>query len=157
MQLPDSWRRSLVSGSAASVASALVLAWSGLRELGSAAAPVNGPSQWVWGRGAPYRDDATVRHTLLGYAIHHGASLFWGLLFERLRRKAPQDLPGTLAAAVTTTAIANVVDFRLTPDRLTPGFEKRLSHRALFATYAAFAAGLFAGALLAGRATTRAP
>jgi hypothetical protein len=149
--------RYLVPGSMAAIASALVLAWSGRRELGSAAAPMNGPSQWVWGRGAPYRDDASARHTLLGYAIHHVASLAWGLLFEGLRRRAPQDVPGTFAAAVTTTAIANVVDFQLTPDRLTPGFEKRLSHRALFCTYAAVAAGLFAGALLADRATSRAP
>ena len=145
------WGRMLLPGTLAALASAAVLAWWGRRETGSAVAPMNAPSQWFWGRGAPYRDDATLRHTGVGYAIHHGASLFWGVLFEFFRRRAPQDVPGTIAAAVTTTAIANVVDFRLTPERLTPGFEKRLSHRALFATYAAFAAGLAAGGIITSR------
>lgn len=145
------WERMLLPGTLAALASAAALAWAGKRETGSAAAPMNGPSQWVWGRQAPYRNDATWRHTALGYAIHHGASLFWGVLFEFFRRRAPQDVPGTVASAITTAAIANVVDFQLTPERLTPGFEKRLSHRALFATYAAFAVGLAAGGLLANR------
>ena len=145
------WDRMLVPGLLAAVASAGALAWAGRREVGSAAAPLNGPSQWVWGRAAPYRDDATWRHTGVGFAIHHLASLVWGGLFEFFRRRAPQDVPGTIASAVATTAIANVVDFRFTPDRFTPGFEKRLSHRALFVTYAAFAAGLAAGGLITSR------
>jgi hypothetical protein len=145
------WKQMLLPGILAGVASAVALAHAGRRENGSAAAPLNGPSQWIWGRSAPYRNAATWRHTAVGLAIHHGASLFWGLLFEAFRRKAPQDLPGAVAAAVTTTAIANVVDFQLTPKRLTPGFEKRLSRRALFGVYAAFAAGLAAGALASGK------
>lgn len=145
------WERMLLPGTFAALASAAVLAIAGKRETGSAVAPINGPSQWLWGREAPYRNDATWHHTALGYAIHHGASLFWGVLFEFFRRRAPQDVPGTVASAVTTAAIANVVDFKLTPERLTPGFEKRLSHRALFATYAAFAVGLAAGGLMANR------
>lgn len=148
---PPAWSRMLLPGTLAALASAATLAWVGKRETGSAAAPMNGPSQWLRGRGAPYRDDATWSHTALGYAIHHGAALFWGALFEFFRRRAPQDVPGTIAAAVTTTAVANLVDFQLTPERLTPGFEKRLSRRALFATYAAFAAGLAAGGLLGRR------
>jgi hypothetical protein len=42
------------------------------------------------------------------------------------------------------------VDFQLTPERLTPGFEHRLSHRSLAAVYGAFAVGLAVGALLVG-------
>ena len=145
------WQRLLLPGTLASVASAMALARAGQRENGSAAAPLNGPSQWLWGRGAPYRNDLTWRHTAVGYTIHHGASLFWGVLFEALRRRAPQDVPGTLAAAVTTTALANFVDFQLTPQRLTPGFEKRLSRRALFGVYAAFAAGLAVGGWVIGK------
>ena len=141
------WRRMLLPGTLAALASAAVLAVYGKRETGSAVAPMNGHSQWLWGRQAPYRNDATWRHTGLGYAVHHGASLFWGVLFEFFRRRAPQDVPGTVASAVTTAAIANVIDFKLTPERLTPGFEKRLSQRALFATYAAFAVGLAVGGL----------
>ena len=50
------------------------------------------------------------------------------------------------AAVITTTAYA--VDFHFTPQRLTPGFEHRLSKRSLLTVYAAFALGLAATALL---------
>jgi hypothetical protein len=145
------WDRLLLPGTCAALASAAALAWTGRRETGSAAAPLNAPSQWLWGRGAPYRDDVTWRHTAVGLAIHHSASLLWGVLFELFRRRAPRDVPGVVASAVTTAAIANVVDFQLTPERLKPGYEKRLSRRALFVAYAAFAAGLAAGGLLSSR------
>jgi hypothetical protein len=131
------WARVLLSGTAASLASALALALAGRREVGSAATPLNGPSQWVWGRHAPYRDGFSVRHTVVGYGIHHFASVFWAALFERARRARP-----ALPAAIATAALACVVDYRCTPQRFTPGFEKRLSRAALLATYAAFAAGL---------------
>ncbi|HYE91230.1 MAG TPA: hypothetical protein VEA38_09430 [Terriglobales bacterium] len=147
----DFWLRSLAAGAAAAAASTLALAWTGRRELGSAATPMNGPSQWVWGRAAPYQDGADVKHTATGTVIHHAAAMIWGVLFEVLRRRAPRDVPGTVAAAVTTAAIANVVDFKLTPERLTPGFEKRLSRPALFEVYAAFAAGLALAGLVALR------
>jgi hypothetical protein len=37
------------------------------------------------------------------------------------------------------------VDYRLTPRRLMPGYERRLSQPSLLAVYAAFAAGLALG------------
>lgn len=42
------------------------------------ALPLNGPSQWVWGSRAPCEDGSGIRHTLVGYAIHHLASVFCG-------------------------------------------------------------------------------
>jgi hypothetical protein len=48
-------------------------------------------------------------------------------------------------------AIANVVDFKLTPQRLTPGFEKHLSKRSLAIVYVSFAAGLAAAAYVRQR------
>jgi hypothetical protein len=138
---PEALRDALVSGTAASLASTVALALSGRRELGDAAAPLNAPSQWVWGRHAKYRDGFTLRHTGVGYAIHHLASIFWAVFYEKARRGRP------LQAAAVTSAVASVVDFRLTPRRLHPGFEKRLSRRALLGVYAAFALGLAAGAL----------
>ena len=149
MRASTFWLRSLAAGATAAVSSAIALAWVGRRELGSAATPINGPSQWVWGRAAPYEDGADVKHTATGAVIHHAAAMIWGVLFEVLRARAPRDVPGTVAAAVTTTAIANVVDFQLTPGRLTPGFEKRLSRPALFEVYAAFGAGLAIAGLVA--------
>lgn len=131
-----------LSGSAASIASSVALVLAGRRELADGNAPLNGPSQWLWGRQAPYRHGFSVRHTVLGYAIHHLASVFWAMLYERMARRQP------LAAAAVTAATACFVDYRLTPERFTPGFEKRLSRKALFAVYVAFAAGLFATSLI---------
>lgn len=138
----------LVAGSVASIASTLALAIAGRAELRNAVAPMNGPSQWVWGLDAPWRNRFSGRHTVVGYGIHHLASIFWALLFEKLRPRRRGYVPGELAAAALTAAVANVVDMRLTPRRFTPGFERRLSRPALFFVYAAFGAGLAAAALL---------
>jgi hypothetical protein len=139
----------LASGTVASVASATALALAGRRELGDAATPLNGPSQWIWGRHAPYRDGFSVRHTVVGYGIHHLSAIFWAACFERARPRRSSALP----AAIATSSIACFVDYCCTPERLTPGFQKRLSRRALFMTYAAFAAGLAASRLVRARRT----
>ena len=79
----------VVSGSAASVASAAALmACSKLHE-GSAAGGLNGPSQWLWGESEAYTREATLRHTLAGYAIHHATSIFWGVLHEMVFGGSP--------------------------------------------------------------------
>jgi hypothetical protein len=140
---PQAWSAGLLSGALASIASAVALAAAGKRELGDAAAPLNGPSQWIWGKHAPYRNGFSVRHTVVGYAIHHLSSTFWAALFEKTR---PRSAP--IAGALLTSATACLVDYRCTPQRFTPGFEKRLSRGALLSVYAAFAAGLAAAHLL---------
>jgi hypothetical protein len=144
----EAFSAALVSGTLASIASAAVLALAGRRELGDAAAPLNGPSQWIWGRHAPYRDGFSVRHTVVGYGIHHLSAIFWAAWFERAR---PQPRGYALPAAIATSSVACFVDDCCTPQRLTPGFEKRLSRRALFATYVAFALGLAASRLIRPR------
>lgn len=131
----------LLSGTLASIASTAMLVIMGHRELGDAAAPLNGPSQWVWGRDAKYCNGFSVRHTLVGYAIHHLASVGWAALFERCRGK------GCAGPAVAVSAVAGMVDFRLTPRRLRPGFEKRISRRAVVLVYCTFALGLAASAV----------
>lgn len=142
--IQDAW----VSGSAASIASTICLSLLGKAELNRLAAPINGPSQWIWGRYAPYENRFSLRYTLVGYLIHHAASVFWATLYEKLRqRMARADAaPAVMPAAVTTVA-AYIVDFHFTPKRLTPGFEHRLSKRALLMVYGSFAIGLAAVAL----------
>ena len=148
------WTRTLqeaaVAGALASVLSAAVLAIAGRRETPSAAAPMNAVSQWLWGRHeALAADDADGRHTVSGYFIHHLASTFWAVLHAAALRHTA--LPGrplpALAAAATTSAVAALVDLKCTPERLTPGFQHRVSPRALAATYGAFAVGLALGGL----------
>jgi hypothetical protein len=143
------FRKGLVSGTIASIASAIVLSLRGKAELGKSAAPVNGPSQWIWGLHAPYQDRFTLRYTIVGYGIHHAASVFWAIWYEKLRQQflPAKTTTAVLAPAIATAAAAYTVDFHCTPKRLTPGFERRLSQRSLLMVYGAFALGLAATAL----------
>jgi hypothetical protein len=153
----ESWniatRRGLVSGTAASALSTVALAALGKAGTGSAFAPTNAISHWIWGEKAARRDRPTLRYTAAGYLIHHLSATFWAVLFERfmgerLDRLAPAP---TLAAATATSAIACFTDYQLTPRRLHPGYEKRLSKPSLAVVYGAFGLGLAAGALMSRR------
>jgi hypothetical protein len=146
-------RNALISGSAASAASALALAACSSKEARSPFSAVNAVSHWLWGDQAFGKDRPSWRYTALGMAIHHASAVFWGALFERVfHRKLDQSGPGTaLATAAATTAVACFADYRLTPRRLEPGYEQRLSTASLTAVYVAFALGLAAGALAAHR------
>lgn len=138
------WHRALRSGSTASALSAAVLAICGKLENDAAAGPLNGPSQWVWGEWASHRRQPTWRHTVLGYAIHHVASLWWALLHEKHVARLAQGRPAPMrfAAAALTAGVACCADFQIARGRLKPGFEKQLSRRSLLLVYAAFAVGL---------------
>lgn len=146
-------RRAIVSGTAASLASAAALvAGSKIRD-GSWAGGLNGPSQWLWGESEAYTRKATFRHTGLGYFIHHSTSIFWAVLHEAIfgggrKRKPPLQ---HCTEAITSAATAYVVDYHLTPRRLRPGFEKHVSPTGMVAVYAAFAAGLAITAILRDR------
>jgi len=143
----------IVSGSAASISSSVALAICGKRELDDCAAPINGPSQWVLGKSAPYHDGFSLQHTLIGYLIHHAMSVCWAVLFEKFRGSPREGswANKTLWPAAATAATACFVDFQLTPQRLTPGFEKRLSRRSLALVYVAFALGLAGATVLKDR------
>jgi hypothetical protein len=142
----------ILSGTAASLASAAALmAGSRMRD-GSWAGGLNGPSQWLWGEPEAYTRRATFRHTAIGYAIHHSTSIFWAVLYEAIfgtRKKKPALQHCT--EAVASAATAYVVDYHLTPRRLRPGFEKHVSPTGMVAVYAAFAAGLAITAILRDR------
>jgi hypothetical protein len=144
----QSWNRTasdaLWSGAWAAVASAVVLSWRGHREADDAAAPINGPSQWFWGRTAPSARGFSVKHTVVGYLTHHFAATFWALWFERVRERVGHPA----AVALGTAAVANVVDYVFTPKRLQPGYERRLSKRSLALAYGAVALGLAASTLV---------
>jgi len=140
----DPCMNALISGAAASVLSGAVLALCGHLENRRPAGPINGPSQWVFGRYAARIRTPSLRHTLTGFAIHHATATGWAFLHERAfgKDKEQQPLAKRLTRAAVTATVANVVDFQLTPPRLQPGFNKQLSRKSLLAVYAAFAIGL---------------
>lgn len=150
----NTWRtaftNALTSGSVASLLSAAALADCGRREPGTAAGPLNGPSQWVFGSWAARRRDASLRHTLLGYAIHHVVSIGWATVHEKhITRLFPRrSVVGQLAAGAITAGLAYLVDYKVAPRRLQPGYDKQLSGSSLVLVYASFAVGLLLGGMI---------
>jgi hypothetical protein len=145
----EAFREGAVSGSIASLLSAACLVWSGQRR-GQPAAPVNAVSHWFFGDLALRKDDPSVLFTATGFLIHHAASVFWGVLHAKAwgaRERAKEPLPA-VAGAVAAAGVACLVDLRLTPKRLTPGFEHRLGRPEMTSVYATFALGLLVGSLL---------
>ena len=136
------FRRGLVSGTIAGIVSTISLAILGKAELGKPAAPVNGPSQWIWGKHAPHENRFTLRYTVLGHLVHHASSVFWAVLYERLRQRLRKEKKAAAIASALVTAAAYAVDFHVVPQRLTPGFERRLSKRSILLVYGSFALGL---------------
>jgi hypothetical protein len=140
----EALRRGTVSGTLASILSAVVLVAFGAAEGKAPAGPLNGPSQWLWGRHAAHRRRPSIRYSLVGYAIHHVVSIGWGTVHEKHvahliehRAWAPR-----LAEAAATATVACFADYQIAQGRVRPGFEKQLSRKALFLVYAAFALGL---------------
>lgn len=142
-------REGAVTGSLASLLSTAVLAAAGARQNGSAVAPINAVSHWLWGDESLRVDRPTLRHTLAGYLTQHAASIFWATLYSRIwgHRDTAKQLPQAVAGGVATSAIAYIVDYQLIPKRLTPGYEHRVSTGAMVAIYAALAAGFALGAV----------
>lgn len=142
--------RGLVSGATSSLLSTVALAIAGKKETGSALAPTNAVSHYVHGDKAARKSGASLRYTVTGYLIHHASSTFWSLVFEKavgrhLDRSSPV---GILTASAATSAFAAFADYKLTPKRLQPGYEKHLSQKSLAGVYACMALGLAIGSTL---------
>jgi hypothetical protein len=142
-------QRGIWAGDVASALSTLVLAGAGKCESDSITAPTNAISHWVWGDEAARHNEPSLRYTLTGYLIHHISATFWAVLCERFlgSKLDKQNLRTTLAASSAVSVVACFTDYQLTPKRLRPGYEKRLSIPALALVYGAFALGLAVGAI----------
>jgi hypothetical protein len=145
--VPAFVRRSVVSGSVASICSIAAAMAVARRERGDADGAVNAISHIAWG-GAPQAHAGRPGvNTVVGAALHHGASIFWALMFEGLfGERARRDPHSAAAGAALTAATAYVVDYHVVPKRFQPGFEARMSRPSMFFVYAALAGGLFLGA-----------
>lgn len=153
-------RDGAITGSVASVVSSVALAALSQMETGHPFAAVNATSHWLW-KGESFRQDGpTIRYTLVGYAIHHLASMFWGVVADRLFADSTcRPATRVLRNAALTTVAASVGDYLVVPKRFTPGVEARLSRGAVSLFYLAFAAGLAAGMIYvrARKAAPRGP
>lgn len=146
--------RALISGTIAGIATAVVASLAGRRETGSYAAPLNATSHVVWGDNAAWRNTASFKYTGTGFLLNHVSAIFWAALYEtwfgrrgaRAAGQRPMLEPVIGAAAVTASAY--ITDYYLVPDRLTPGFEKRISGKSLATIYGVLALGLAARDML---------
>ena len=138
-----------LAGSLASIFSTAVLAIAGRRQADSAVAPLNAASHWYWGDEALHSKRIDLTHTGLGYLTHHVSAIFWAALYAGIShdRPASRTTAGIISGAIGASAVSCLVDYTLTPERLTPGFEHHLSTEAMVGVYAAIALGLAAGAL----------
>lgn len=154
---PEAMRDGAVSGSLASLASTAALAASGEKETGTPYAPTNAVSHWFWGERAAHQDDLSARYTLLGYSIHHASATLWAVIYEKFfgRIAERKSVVPALAAGAAVAGIACFVDYKMTPQRLQPGFEKRLSSRSLLLVYGVFGLALAARGLAASRPRNR--
>lgn len=150
-------RRAAISGTCASLVSSGVMALAGVRDCASAVAPINAVSHWIWAERAFGRHDFSVAHTVTGYVIHHAMSVLWATGYEGYLawRRPAASTAHAMMVGTAVAAIAALVDLRLTPERLTPGFERKLRPGALFALYAGFGLALSAGRLLQYLLTAR--
>jgi hypothetical protein len=137
-------RDAAVSGSIVCVATAATAAVCGVRDSGSAAAPINSTSHVVWGEAAAAIEEVDLAHTGLGLTVNYGASAFWAGLYERWFGDAAErrDLGAAAAGAVAVTALAYLTDYHVVPQRLTPGWEQRLRPSSLALIYGAMALSL---------------
>lgn len=143
----------LISGTLGSAVSTIAMAAEGQKEEGTPYAPVNAVSHWFFGDAAAAHDAPSARHTTTGYAIHHAAATLWAVVYEKwFGRSAEQgQMVVALAGGMAVAGLACFVDYQLTPCRLRPGYEKRLSRRALLSIYASLGAGLVLRGLAQGK------
>jgi hypothetical protein len=142
----------LVTGSFASVVSTAALAALAKAEGKRAAQPANSTSHWLHGERAASFGGIDFAHTGIGLATHHASVLFWALPLEVwLAFHPPRSSIELLRDAAVVSAIAAVVDYGITPKRLTPGWELTLSKPSMAGAFAGLALGLAAGALASRR------
>src|SRR3569832_601555 len=81
----DALTEGLLSGTLAAVLSGVVVSVAGRRQGGSAVAPINAVSHWLWGDAAARDESINARHTGVGAATQMLAGIFWGTLHAKLR------------------------------------------------------------------------
>lgn len=141
-------RTALLAGTGASTTTTLTVALAGLDEQGSPWLALNSVSKMVHGNHAPWRNEVSWKYTGTGVLLNTAAVFSWAAVYAVLRgRRTRTDYVRAVTAGAATSALAYVIDYHVVPERLTPGFEKRLPNRSIGLVYAALALGLAASEL----------
>lgn len=134
--------RAVLSGTAVSIASTIALALAAKAERRHPVRPTNATGHWLRGDEAARSRAIDAEHTLLGFATHEGASIFWAAIFETIRKLGPRR--SAAVDAIGVSALASFVDYVVVPKRLTPGWEKVVTPRSIILTYGVMALALWA-------------
>ena len=132
-------RSQLVAASAA-----LAVALVGQIENGDGIAPLNAVSHIAWGDESFERAELSLKYSGAGLALNQVSVTSWALLHEWIFGKARDEGKWqiSLAGGFLVSALAYVVDFKLVPEKLKPGFERKLSSGGLLAVYLLLALAL---------------
>jgi len=140
MTIASAIARTLLTSAATTAATTATLCLLSSRDTGHPAAALNATSHILWGEKARGHDQWDVRHTLTGALLNAGAMGLWSVVLGFLPR--PRSALGAVRNGTIVSALAYVTDYHVVPQRLTPGFEQRLSPKSIFSTYAVLAASL---------------
>jgi hypothetical protein len=151
MRIKRSLRNCLFSAIGGGVVSHATVALRSRAEQGRADLPMHAVSHMVWGDPPQAHQGKHAYNEAMGTALHHGACVFWAVMFESLfGKRAERSTSSALVGGATTAAAAYIIDYHVVADRLNPGFHAHLSPRSVFLVYAGLAVGLAAGARLRG-------
>ncbi len=140
------------TGAVATASTTTALAVLGQLENGDPVSTINAVSHMLWGDEAAETDALDVEHTLAGIGLNAAAVTSWAGVHELfMPREGGPSVSRALLAGAATAAAAYITDYHVVPERLTPGFEKRLSRPALLGVFATLALSLAAASLYRGR------
>jgi hypothetical protein len=145
----ETFARAAFSGTAVSIASSLALALAAKAEGRHPVRPTNATGHWLRGDEAAASRAFDAKHTVLGFATHEGASIFWAAIFQALRKLGP-NRPAAVDA-IGVSALAAFVDYLVVPKRLTPGWEKVVTPRSIGLAYGVMAVALWATSSRTGK------
>lgn len=134
----------LISGTIAGIATALTAAALGEKERSSPAAPLNATSHIVFGDEAARQKRPSLKYTGTGFLLNHAAAILWAAVYEAWFGKSTDShqVGKALAGGAAVAGLAYLTDYYLVPERLTPGFEKRLSGTSLATIFGVLALSL---------------
>ena len=127
-----------------SIATTAAVAICGRIEEGNSVAPLNAISHIPWGDEAAQQEDASLKYTATGTLLNTLAMGSWSLVYEAVFGKAVRqgNKSTAILGGIAISGLAYVTDYYVVPERLTPGFEKRLSSASMLAVFSTLALSL---------------
>ena len=118
---------------------AVIAAYSGAK-LGNPWTAFNGIAHMFYGAGAADKNGFVPRETLAGLGLNATALVTWGVLYEMIAGRVP--FPQSLLTGAGATGVIYALDYHILPERLRPGFDKRLGSDSVLAAYVLLAVAL---------------